>query len=255
MSLAACADLVRRGDPDRFLAVMAAPVAARARLFPLLAFNLEVARAPWVSAEPLIAEMRLQWWRDALDELARGQKPRSHEVAAPLAEVIRAQGLPVDLLDQMVAARRWDIYRDGFADLASLRAHLDQTAGHLLWLSALALGALPAQEPAVRQAGLAGGIAAWLIAVPALVARGRQPLPDASLAAVRDLAQQGLAALAAARRQPPGPALPALRMVWRARPLLAQAAADPGAVAAGRLGTSEFHRRGSLIVKTALRRW
>ena len=70
MTVAACAGLVERGDPDRFLAVMAAPPAARARLFPLYAFNLEVARAPWVTQEPMIAEMRLQWWRDAVEMLA-----------------------------------------------------------------------------------------------------------------------------------------------------------------------------------------
>lgn len=68
MSIAACAALVARGDPDRFAAIMAAPPAARARLFPLYAFNLEVARAPWVTKEPMIAEMRLQWWRDVLAE-------------------------------------------------------------------------------------------------------------------------------------------------------------------------------------------
>ena len=38
MSLDACAEIVQRGDPDRFAAVMAAPTAARARLFPLYAF-------------------------------------------------------------------------------------------------------------------------------------------------------------------------------------------------------------------------
>jgi phytoene/squalene synthetase len=72
MSLEACADLLRRGDPDRFLAAMAAPPAARRVLLPLYAFNLEVARAPQVTAEPMIAEMRLQWWRDALAEIAAG---------------------------------------------------------------------------------------------------------------------------------------------------------------------------------------
>ncbi|MCB1311397.1 MAG: squalene/phytoene synthase family protein, partial [Sedimentitalea sp.] len=64
--LDACAGLVQRGDLERFMATMAAPVAARRVLFPLYAFNLEVARAPWVTQEPVIAEMRLQWWRDAL---------------------------------------------------------------------------------------------------------------------------------------------------------------------------------------------
>ncbi len=47
MSLEACAALVERGDPDRHAAAMAAPPAARARLWPLYAFNLEGgARAP-----------------------------------------------------------------------------------------------------------------------------------------------------------------------------------------------------------------
>ena len=49
MSVEACAALVARGDPDRFLSAMAAPVAARAVLFPLYAFNLEVAKAPWLT--------------------------------------------------------------------------------------------------------------------------------------------------------------------------------------------------------------
>jgi 15-cis-phytoene synthase len=57
MTVNACAALVQRGDPDRFAAVMAAPVEARARLFVIYAWNLEVARAPWVTSEPLIAEM------------------------------------------------------------------------------------------------------------------------------------------------------------------------------------------------------
>jgi len=64
--LVACAKLVERGDPLRFRTVMAAPLHARRVLFPLYAFNVEVSRAPWVTQEPMIAEMRLQWWRDAL---------------------------------------------------------------------------------------------------------------------------------------------------------------------------------------------
>ena len=70
MTLSACAELVRRGDPDRFLVAMAAPSEARARLLPLYAFNLDIARAPWASTDPNIALMRLQFWRDTLAEIA-----------------------------------------------------------------------------------------------------------------------------------------------------------------------------------------
>ena len=63
MTLEACAALVERADPVRFRSVMASPPTARSVLFPIYAFNVEVARAPWVTEEPMIAEMRLQFWR------------------------------------------------------------------------------------------------------------------------------------------------------------------------------------------------
>ncbi|MFY9244816.1 MAG: squalene/phytoene synthase family protein, partial [Roseicyclus sp.] len=114
MSLQACADLVARGDPDRFRATMAGPLAARRVLFPLYAFNIEVSRAPWVTGEPIIAEMRLQFWRDVIEELAAGRPPRAHEVIAPLAQAIPQS--VIGGLDRLVAARQWDIYSEAFAD-------------------------------------------------------------------------------------------------------------------------------------------
>jgi phytoene/squalene synthetase len=250
MSLAACAELVRRGDPDRFLATMAAPPAARARLFPLYAFNLEVARAPWVTAEPLIAEMRLQWWRDTLAEIAAGAVPRAHEVAEPLATVLRATAIPVALLDALVAARRWDIAGEPLADAAALVDHLEATGGNLMWAGALALGAPPTAEPAVRDLARAGALAAWLRAVPALAAAGRTPLPDPAPSAVAGLAREGLAwlqAARAARGSVPAHARPALLSAWQAGPILRLAARDPAAVAEGGLGLSEAARRARLL--------
>jgi phytoene/squalene synthetase len=149
VTVEACAGIVRKGDPDRFLAAMAAPPSARKFLFPLYAFNVEVSRAPWMTAEPLIAEMRLQWWRDALAEVEAGAAPRAHEVAGPLAQVMQ-HGVPADLLDAIVDARRWDIAREPFPDEDALVAHLDQTGGNLMWASALALGAPPEAHWRVR---------------------------------------------------------------------------------------------------------
>lgn len=255
MSIDACAALVARADPDRFLAAMSAPPAARAMLFPLYAFNVEVARAPWVTEEPMIAEMRLQWWRDAVEEIVAGKPPRAHEVVGPLAQVIRRHDLPVALFDQLVAARRWDIYKEPFEDEDHFDEHVDRTAGHLLWLSCLALGADAVLEGPVREIGRAAGVANWLIAVPALEARGRVPLIDGRPEGIRVLAQMALKRLQAARGADFGTTVPALRACWRAPAILRQAARDPARVAAGALGTSEFRRRGSLVVKTALGRW
>ncbi len=257
MSVAACADLVRRGDPDRFLAAMAAPVAARGLLFPLYAFNLEVARAPWVTAEPLIAEMRLQWWRDALAEIGSGAEPRAHEVVRPLAAVI-GKGVPVSLLAGMIDARRWDIARESFAGTEALVAHLDATGGGLMWAAALALGAPPGAEAPVCALARAAALAGWLRAAPALEAAGLQPLPDPDPAAVAGLARRGLGWIAEARRlrsHGPPAVRPALYPAWLAGPVLRRAVARPERVAAGALGPSDFARRGRLLWQVVTGRW
>jgi phytoene/squalene synthetase len=248
--LGACAGLVERGDPDRFRAAMAAPPAARAVLFPLYAFNLEVARAPWVVSEPMLAEIRLQWWREALEEIAEGQPARRHEVVIPLARALDAEG--ARLLDGLVAARRADLERAPFADAAALWSYLDATAGTLHWAAARALG--PAEEVVVRAAGQAQGLAAWLLAVPELEARGRLPLPDGRPEAVARLAREGLARLAEARARRAGvskPAQAALIDVRAAEAVLRRAAADPARVVEGHLRPSPFRDRLALIAAAA----
>ncbi len=253
MSLAACAALVERGDPDRHLAVMAARPEARARLLPIYALNVEVSRAPWVTREPMIAAMRLQWWRDVLDEIAEGREVRRHEVATPLAGVLDPEGARA--LDAAVAARLRDAQAEPFEDQAALDAYLEGTAGTLLWVAARALGAGEG-EGAAREAGYAQGLANWLRAIPALEARGRRPLVDARPDAVAALARRGLERLARARRAGvPREARPAMLAVWRAGPVLRRAAAEPRRVAEGALDGSEFARRGTLLLRAATGRW
>ncbi|APE43760.1 phytoene synthase [Sulfitobacter alexandrii] len=232
--LTACAALVERGDPPRFRAAMAAPVAARRVLFPLYAFNLEVARAPWVTQETMIAEMRLQWWRDVCEEIAAGGAVRRHEVAAPLADAITADD--ARLLDELVAARRWDVYRDAFEDEDHFARYMDQTSGNLAWVAARSLGA--ADEAVVRDAAHGAGIAAWLRAIPELEAAGRVPLLDGTADGVRNLARAALERLKRARkgrRRVSRAAGAALLHVGAAEPVLKAAIDDPSAVAEGRL--------------------
>ena len=253
MSVDACAGLVARGDPDRCAAVMAAPPAMRERLFVLYAFNLEVARAPWVTQQPLIAEMRLQWWRDVVAE----PTGRAHEVAGPLSGLIRDAALPVDVLDRLIAARRWDIYTEPFADEAAFAAYLEGTGAGLMWLAAKACGAADAAEPTVRAYGWAHGLAGYLRAVPELTARGRVALPDATQQAVQALARTGLAKIVQARagRRLVGQAWPALLAGWQAERLLRQVLADPSVVTKGGMGQSEFTRRGGLAWQAITGRW
>lgn len=252
--LTACAQLVERADPDRFLATMAAPVAAREVLFPLYALSVEVSRAPWVTEEAMIAEMRLQWWRDALAEIAAGGAIRRHEVVTPLARV-----LSPDLaagLDEFVAVRRWDIYRDPFEDADHFTRYLDQSAGSLMWVAVQALGG--GDEQVVRDFGAAAGLARWLQAIPELEARKRIPLLDGTADGVRALARAGLERLERARSQRhkiAKSAGPALLAGWQSGTILRQALRDPGRVGDGRLGPGPARSRLALMARAASGRW
>ncbi|MGR3323347.1 MAG: squalene/phytoene synthase family protein [Pseudooceanicola sp.] len=251
--LVACAQLVERADPARFRAVMAAPVAARRRLFPLYAFNVEVARAPWVTQEPMIAEMRLQWWRDALEEIAAGGTVRRHEVVTPLAEVLAAED--ARRLDGLIDARRADLEDAPFEDAAAFWAYLDATGGTLLWVAARMLGAEDGQEAAVRDAGVAQGLANWFLAIPALEEAGKRPLPDGRAETVAGLARDGLARLARARRARRDIPAAAMLPVAGTGRILARAARRPGDVAGGALEAGAFGTRVELALRALSGRW
>lgn len=241
MTAEACADKVRRGDPDRFLATMAAPPRLRAGLFVLYAFNLEVARAPWVSDQPLIGAMRLQFWRDVVT----GDTPRAHEVAAPLHALIREARLPEATLLRLIDAREAEIESRAFDGADALSTYLDDTAAGLMALAGRVCAAPEGAEPALRALGWAGGLAAYLAAQPAFAAHGRAPLANLSPDDLRALAGTGLARIDEARRA--GPLGPAALAAWQAVPILVQVQRDPARVAEGSLGTSEFVRRGRLL--------
>ena len=253
MSMAACAEIVRKGDPDRFLAAMAAPPDARSVLLAIYAFNVEVARAPWVTSEPLIAQMRLQWWRDALDEIAQGVPVRPHQVATTLAQVIGTEA--ARSLLSVIDARAWDIAGARFEDSAALWVHLEAGSGALFRVTAEALGG--GGRVAARY-GTAAGLANWFRAVPALIVAGKHPLPNRELLAVRALAEEGLDLLSGTRgknAEVPGSARTAFLAGWQTERVLNAARRDPALVFAGRLEASEFRRRITLLGRSLTGRW
>lgn len=246
MSLPACAEIVAKGDPDRFRAVMTLPLAAREVLLPLYAFNVEVARAPWVTEEPMIAEMRLQWWRDVLDEIVGGGAVRRHEVVDALTPVLRDKAVPVDALLGIIDARRWDAARAPFSDFAALQDYCAQTGGGLMWATARALGST--DELRARALGQASGGANLFLGFAQIEAKGRQVLAEPSDDAVADLARHWLDLLTSpdAAGSKDRALTHAARAAWRMRPVLRQALRDPAAVHAGRLGPGGFGRQTAL---------
>lgn len=241
--IALCAQTVRESDPDRFLSAMTASGAARDALMVLYAFNVEVSRAPWMTAEPMIAEMRLQWWLDAIEEIFEGAAVRRHQVVTPLAALVREAGLSRAWLEGIVQARRWDIYKEPHEDAQALAKYLQATGGGLMGLAVSACGGDGAKG---YDYGAAASAARLFLAVPALEAAGRYPVVDGTFEGIKELAASHLEMLDAARRplrKAPKPARAALRAEWLARVVLKQASQDPALVAGGGLGVSEAAKK------------
>ncbi len=197
-----CAEQVRRLDHDRYLTTLFAPAEARARLIALYAFNTEVARVGEVVSEPIIGQMRLQWWREAIAEAAAG-RPRKHPVVAGLVDVLAAGAAPDDF-EPLLVARERDLDAAPPADLAALEAYADGTSASLMRIAARQLGADDtATDAAARHVGIAWALVGSLRAVPFLAQRRRSLLP-ADLVAAAGL---DLDALHEGR---PGPALAAV---------------------------------------------
>jgi phytoene/squalene synthetase len=240
-----CLDQIRRHDRDRYLTVLAAPEQAAADLAVLYAFNLEVARVPDSVTEPMLGRIRLQWWREALQEVHAG-RPRHHAVLQSLAALQARRPLTPAYFDRLIDARETAFDDIIPADLGALESYADATSGDLIRLAAEAAGLDPAAgelAPLVRHAGIGVGLAGIARAV-LYPARRRQTLLPQSLlekhnvsldrlyelkpqtglnAAVAELAGVARNHLDAAKRLPaPKPLLPALRIGTLARAHLAR---------------------------------
>ena len=223
MSLSPIGAFARAHDPDRFLCAVLAPPAAREALFALIALNHELARAREAATNPLAALIRLQWWRDAIEEARAGRPPRRHEVAAPLHAAVTGGQLDPDALIALVDAREAEAEEDGLATEDAFVAWLRGTAGGWSAVAGRMLGADAEAAEVLRALGAAYGLAGVLRNVRFHAAQGRCLLPrdrmesaglDAEAviadpaastigALCREMAEEGLAALGTARRDVP----------------------------------------------------
>lgn len=175
---AACRTLVRTEDRDRYLSALFAPAEKRKHLFALYAFNVEIARIPELVREPMMGEVRLQWWRDALDGVAAGDVARN-PVANALLDTVKHSNLSRGLLYELVDAKAFDLYGEPMESLSRLETYLDSTSSSLMRLAAEILVGqeTPETAAAATYAGRASGITGLLRSFGPHASRGRIFLP------------------------------------------------------------------------------
>jgi phytoene synthase len=180
----------RRVDEARWLASRFAPSAGRARLAALYAWNHEIARVRETVSDPLVGEIRLAWWREAIGEIYEApERARRHPVVLALADAIAppAPRPPRALFEALIDARARDLDPRRFADLDEISLYVEATAGGLAKLAArLLVGAgeiAPATDAGLGAAGRSWGLAGLARAFPRHAATGWIAVPDAPSAA------------------------------------------------------------------------
>lgn len=146
---------IEAADPDRLRASKLADAKGREALAWIYAFHLELAKVPEMVSEPMIGEIRYQWWRKAVNEIYTGNPVRAHEVSTPLASVLLEHDIPRFWVDRLIDGRNRDLDPAPFSDIDDAREYCQKTSGVLMQIAAKCLGG---ENELVLAAGEAWGL-------------------------------------------------------------------------------------------------
>lgn len=174
-----CREMVREDDRERYDCSLFAPAVLQPKLWALYAFNQEVAKTRESVSEEALGQIRLQWWRDAVQEIREGSS-REHPVVLAMRQELTTSAI-LDLLDRLIDAREQDLYDDGPADYQALLSYADGVGGLLSEAALrLSLEGKEADQLVVRahSVGKAWAMLGLVRAIPFHWANNRNYLPD-----------------------------------------------------------------------------
>lgn len=170
---------LRETDPAQFFASLFVPDAKRAAIMAIRAFASEMARIPFLVSEPMLGEIRFQWWHEVLAGERDGEA-QANPLAAAVLQAVRAHDLPIAALQGLIAARVEDLYADPPPTLNDLEGRLGECYSVPYRLAALVLH--PDASASVADVAGHGGVAAGLTDLlahwPLLLRRSRVMIPS-----------------------------------------------------------------------------
>ena len=170
-----CLKDLRARDHDRYLTLPFVPEEVRATVTVLYAFNAEIARIRETVSEPMLGEIRLQWWREGIEALGDGEL-RQHPVLEAMAATKESGIWEADTVMPLIDARARDLDEDPIETLEALEDYAEATSSELMRLALKACGAT-APVDLVRHAGLAYALTGLLRAMPTHASQGRILIP------------------------------------------------------------------------------
>lgn len=209
---------VKRHEPEWHLTALLAPRECRDDLLIMAAFSGEVERIAHDVSEPMIGEIRVQWWRDALglsDEGASAFVQLSVETGHPVADAMAAlmarRGLDRGLVAGFLDAHAHVFHTEQPQTWDEVDQHIDESDGAIFALAASLITGQSASRlrASTSDAARAFGLMRRVRTLPTRIEKDRLPFPMQDplvvpdwWAPVEQAARRAQAALARARAQP-----------------------------------------------------
>lgn len=171
---------LRGKDYERFLICLFTPQARRDDIAALFLFNAELAQIRDQVTEPLLGQIRLQWWREALDMLGTPEQP-PHALLDRLA-LWQQRGISLAPLHTLLDARATDLLAEPFPSLAAYETYRQDTSAPLGTVLAALLGQ-PTNAPLFAAVMTSYATIGLLRALPHWLHRRQMPLPPDIIAA------------------------------------------------------------------------
>lgn len=134
-------------DPERALALSYAPVGMRGAIEALLALDATLGGILRTTREPMVGQMRLTWWHEALSALDTAPPPAQPVLQALSADVV-ARGISGTVLAEMIDG--WEMLLEPeLLDRDMLESYAKHRGGKLFVIAGALLGAAP-RDPLER---------------------------------------------------------------------------------------------------------
>ena len=179
---------LRRHDYERYLLSLFAPAARRPALWAVLALNLELSRIPDLVSQPVLGQMRLAWWRDAVAKALGQSESGGNPVLQGLIAAGRAGMIEANCLDHLIDGHERLVLRDPEASLSTLGTDAGEIGVALARLRLRALGLdADGHDDRARRQGIAWEIMRRLRMLPRAASIGQVMIPiDLAISAPED---------------------------------------------------------------------
>lgn len=171
-------DDLKHNSPLHYAATLFAPENKRDALISLYSFDYEIKRIPSLVSEPMLGEIRLQWWREALDG-ERSDEARMNPLASAVLDIIAQYVLPLSGFNHLLNGEARMLDSSPILDERELEMLYGQRYGALFQFAAMIL-----DQTASRTLADASGHAAMAYGIARDLVSGRHEVKRADLVAL-----------------------------------------------------------------------